>query len=242
MNCRMNLDLLTSLTWPGNEARWFTSFTSCPDTIQMQYKSAKFADSLLNKHTSTVPIIIKVYVFAVYASHAHLNDLWTNTCRLVSRRGTCFWDCRSCMCNKVWKVWGGQSVRTTLKEFRGCECSLEPHRTRGYGRFSRRPHALFASQGAAALSRTHRYRSGLHSVVAAFALCLLFSFHALALPHSHDNFCHFVIATMRLLAPLQHWIRWTYVSVHNFLYTGFFNCIPKWDGCLHASHTFNCIP
>ena len=39
----------------------------------MQYKSTKFADS--NKHTSTVPIIIKVYVFAVYASHAHLNDL-----------------------------------------------------------------------------------------------------------------------------------------------------------------------
>ena len=151
-----------------------------------------------------------MYVFGVYASRAQITNLWTNTCGLFSRRVMCFWDCRSCMCNKVWKVWGGQSVqsvRTTMKEFRGCECSLEPHRTRGYGCFSRRPHALFASQGAAALSRTHRFRSGLHSVVAAFALCLLFSFHALALPHSHHNFCHFVIATMRPLAPLQRWIR-----------------------------------
>ena len=25
---------------------------------------------------------------------AHLNDLWTNMCRLVSRHGACFWDCR----------------------------------------------------------------------------------------------------------------------------------------------------
>ena len=24
----------------------------------------------------------------------HLNDLWTNMCGLISRRGTCFWDCR----------------------------------------------------------------------------------------------------------------------------------------------------
>ena len=41
---------------------------------------------------------------------------------------------------------------TTLKKFRGCERGFEPRRTRGYGRFSRRPRALFASQGAAALS------------------------------------------------------------------------------------------
>ena len=33
-----------------------------------------------------------MYVFSVHASHAHLNDLWTNTCGIVSRRGMCFWD------------------------------------------------------------------------------------------------------------------------------------------------------
>ena len=36
-----------------------------------------------------------MYVFAVYASHVRLNDLWTNMCGLVSTCGTCFWDCRS---------------------------------------------------------------------------------------------------------------------------------------------------
>ena len=98
---------------------------------------------------------------------------------LVSSLATCFWDGRSCMCNEVWKVWeGGQSVCTTLKEFRGYKCSFAQHRTRGYGCFWRQPHALFASLGTAALSRTHRSRCGLHSAVAAFTLCLLFSFRA----------------------------------------------------------------
>ena len=36
-----------------------------------------------------------MYVFAVYASCAHLDNLWTNMCGLVSRRSMCFWDCRS---------------------------------------------------------------------------------------------------------------------------------------------------
>ena len=57
------------------------------------------------------------------------------------------------------------------------------------GRLSRRSHALFASLGAAAISRTHRSRRGL-GVVAAFTLCLLLHFRArlLALPRSHHNF------------------------------------------------------
>ena len=37
---------------------------------------------------------------------------------------------------------------------------------------------LFASLGAAALSRTHRSRHGLHGVEAAFTLCLLLGFRA----------------------------------------------------------------
>ena len=31
-------------------------------------------------------------------------------------------------------------------------------------------------------------------------------------------------------------------SAHNFLQTGSFNCIPKWDGCLCTSYTLNFIP
>ena len=46
----------------------------------------------------------------------------------------------------------GQSICTMLKEFRGCECGFATHRMRGYGSFSRRPHALFATLGAAGLS------------------------------------------------------------------------------------------
>ena len=62
------------------------------------------------------------------------------------------------MCNK-------RSVKSVRRKAKGthyvesvqeCECVFEPHRTRRYGCLSRRPRALFASLGAAALSRTHR--------------------------------------------------------------------------------------
>ena len=65
-----------------------------------------------------------------------------------------------------------------LKEFRGCEHGFAPHRTRGFGRFSRRPRALFATLGAAALSHTHRSQCGLHGIVTAFMLCFHFRFRA----------------------------------------------------------------
>ena len=84
--------------------------------------------------------------------------------------------CQQCMRFLTWRT-PRKSVRRRAKRtyyferVRECERVFEPHRTRGYGRFSRRPHALFASLGAAALSRTHC--SQLHSVMAAFTLCLL---------------------------------------------------------------------
>ena len=94
-----------------------------------------------------------------------------------------------------------------------CERGFAPHRTRGYGRFSRRPRALFASLGAAALSRTHRSQRGLHGVVVGFTLSAFSSVvvpgtpRLLALSRSHH---HFFVATMRRLAPLQRWERiWT---------------------------------
>ena len=37
--------------------------------------------------------------------------VWISTC------GRAFGTVSPCMCNEVWKVWGGQSVCTTLKEF-----------------------------------------------------------------------------------------------------------------------------
>ena len=65
-----------------------------------------------------------------------------------------------------------QSIHTTLKEFQECEHDFALHRTQGY---ARRPHTLFATLGAAALSRTHRSRRGLHGIVAAFTLSVFSS-------------------------------------------------------------------
>ena len=147
------------------------------------------------------------------------------------------------MFNKVWKVWGGQSVRTTLKEFRECECSFEPHRMRGYGHFSRRPHTLFTSQGAAALSRTHRSRSRLHGVVAAFVLSVFSSVFApgsklFLAPITILLFCrrnNEAASTTTALNTIKL-CKCTQLFVNRIF------CIPKWDGCLRTSHTFNCIP
>ena len=79
-----------------------------------------------------------------------------------------------------------------VERVRECERVFELHRTRRYGSFSRRPHAFFASLGAAALSRTHHSRRELHGVEAAFTLCLL-GFHArlLALSFSFNHLLPF---------------------------------------------------
>ena len=168
----------------------------------------------------------------MYASHASpwpLNH-WTNTgvaCAfwsgmcIASFPGSC--GTRLLACATKYRKFEKESKAYVFrwKSSRDREHIFGPHRTWGYGRLSRRPHALFASLGAAALSRTHRSRCGLHGVVAAFTLysCLLFHFRTrlLALPCSHHNFCHFDIKTMRPLALLQRWEWYTYVSVHNLL-------------------------
>ena len=74
------------------------------------------------------------------------------------------------MTKRTYTIYG-----TTLKEFRGCERSFAPHRMRGNGSFSRQPGTLFITLGAAALSRTHRSRHGLHGVVVAFTLSVFSS-------------------------------------------------------------------
>ena len=78
------------------------------------------------------------YTHSQCMPHAHLYDLWTNTCGLVSRLGTCFsvmhvysliprlvygWVTHesgneASMCNEIQQVWEGrQSIRISLKEF-----------------------------------------------------------------------------------------------------------------------------
>ena len=57
-----------------------------------------------------------------------------------------------------------------VERVRECERVFGPHLTRGYGRFTRRPRALFASLGAAALSRTHRSRRRLGYIYALSSL------------------------------------------------------------------------
>ena len=119
--------------------------------------------------------VFQLYVFAVYASLVHLNNLWTNTCGLVSRCGTCFWDCQS------------MHVQRSVKSVRRAKCTYYVERVSriwvrfrsaqnaGYCSFSRWPRTLFAMLGAAGLSRTHRSRCRLHGVVVAFMLSVFSS-------------------------------------------------------------------
>ena len=110
--------------------------------------------------------------------HTHLHNLWTNTCGLVGVARTFGLVSHACATNKSVKSVRRQAKRTHYVErVWECEHVFEPHRTQRYGRLSRRPCTLFASLGAAALSCTHRSRRGLHSVEAAFTLCLLLRFH-----------------------------------------------------------------
>ena len=160
-----------------------------------------------------------MYVFAVYASRAHLNNLWTNTCGLVSRRGTCFWDCRSighACATKCKKCEEGKAYVLRWKSFEDVSAVSHHTEREDNSNFSRRPHALFATLGAAALSHTHCSRCGLDGVVAAFTHSVFSSVFVpgfyLFLSHSHH---HFVVATIRRpQAPLQRWERY---HVHNFL-------------------------
>ena len=135
--------------------------------------------------------------YALCASPWPLNQhMW------ISRRGTCFWDGRSCMCNQVWKV------RIMLKEFKNVSAFSNCTGPKdmvisqdGYALY------LLASLGAATLSCTHRSRCGPHSVVAAFTLCLLrFHIRVLALFSSlpsqllpfcrRDNHCKNKVVTL----------------------------------------------
>ena len=111
-----------------------------------------------------------MYVFTVYALCVHLNDLWRNTCGLVSRRGTCFWDCRSMHVQHSVKSVRRAKHTYYVERVSRIECGFAPHRTWGYDSFSRWPRALFATVGTAALSRTHRFQRRLLGIVAAFTL------------------------------------------------------------------------
>ena len=95
----------------------------------------------------------------------------------ISRRGTCFWAGRSCMCNEQSVKSMRRKAKRTHYEFENVSAFSNRTGTRRYGRLSRLPLALFVLLGAAALFRTNCSRCGLHGVEAAFTLCLLLRFH-----------------------------------------------------------------
>ena len=71
------------------------------------------------------------FTYSQCKPHAHLNDLWTNMCiTTVYRRGMCFWD------GWPWSIKSEKDSKGYVERLWGCECSFEPHRTRGFGRFS----------------------------------------------------------------------------------------------------------
>ena len=133
-----------------------------------------------------------MYVFAVYASHVHLNNLWTNMCCVDLHLARAFGTVGPCMCNEVWKVGGGQSICTTLKEFRWYAWAW--FRTAQNARIFKKTTCYICSARrccsllySSFLMWTSRHCGCIYT------LCLLFRFCArlLTLPCSHHNFCHF---------------------------------------------------
>ena len=110
---------------------------------------------------------------------ARISMTFEPTCGLVGV--TCFWAGRSIHVQRSVKSVRRKAKRTHyIERVWECERVFKPHRTRRYGCFSRRPYALFASLGVAALSCTHRSRCGLQGFGAAFTLSSSFSRQALA--------------------------------------------------------------
>ena len=113
---------------------------------------------------------------------AHLNDLWTNTCGLVSRCSTCFWDCRSM--HVQWSVKNVRRAKRTYyigKSFE--DVSVVSHRTtRGYGTcsFSRWPttHFIRYARHCWSLSYSSFSTGTSRHCGCIYALCLLFHFCA----------------------------------------------------------------
>ena len=151
-----------------------------------------------------------MYVFTVYASCVSpwlLNQYVWITVSIGMARAL-GWS----VIHVQWRV---KSVRRKAKRtyyierVRQCEHIFELHRMRGYGCFSRQPCTLFALMGAAALSGTHHAQCGLHSIVVAFTLCLIFCFRTSSffLAPIITFAISFDVMTVRLLAPPQCWER-----------------------------------
>ena len=151
-----------------------------------------------NANTCTL-VALHYYTRCTYLQcmpHAHLNDFWTNTCRLLlagmARAFGMVNHARAMKCEK----WRRRAKRLYYTErVWGCERGFEPHRMQGYGRFSRWPLALFALLETGVLSHTHCCQHGLHGVVTAFMLSVFSSVFMpgswLFLPHSHQQFLPF---------------------------------------------------
>ena len=122
---------------------------------------------------------------------AHLRDLWTNTCGLVGVARAfglvshaCATKCEKC--EKEGKVYTlrWKSLRMWARFWTAQNAKIWS--------LSRRPHALFALLGAAALSHTHHSWCGLHGIEAAFTLRLL-HFRTRLLAHSSSLWSPFAM-------------------------------------------------
>ena len=146
---------------------------------------------------------------------------------------------QSAMCNKVWAVWGRQSVH--WKSLRKRARFQTPPKVRIWSLLKTATH-FFALLAAAPLFRTHRSRHGLHGVVAAFWLSVFASvFVPVAFSYSLSSqlsFWHRNNETASVAAVLEtiNLRKCTQLFVNRT-----FNYIPKWDGCLCTSHTCNWI-
>ena len=132
-----------------------------------------------------------------------LHDLWTNTCGLVGVARAFGMVSYACVtkCEKCEKAKHAHYVEKTQA------CFWTPQNAKIWSFLKMTTHFICFAIGAAALSRTHLSRRGLHGVEVAFTL-LRFA------PGSYSSFflapitnCNFEVVTMRLLPPLQHWER-----------------------------------
>ena len=152
----------------------------------------------------------------------HLNDLWTNTCGLVSRRGTCFWDGSVMHVQRSVKSVRRKAKRMYYVEFENV--SVFSNRTT-----RRRPRALFASLGTAALSyssfstRTSQCCGCIYTLSSPLFSC-----------QAPSSF---------FLTPITIFAIWRRDNESASAATALRTInLRKWDWCLRTSHTFNCIP
>ena len=151
--------------------------------------------------------------------HMHLHDLWTNTCGLVSRCGTCFWDGSVMHVQRSVKSVRRKAKHTYYVEFENVSVFLNAKTTTCFICFP-----------------WHCCSLVLIILDADFTVLWL-HFTLSSPPFSCQAPSSFFLTPITIFAI---WCRDNEsASAATALRT--IN-LRKWDGCLRTSHTFNCIP